>query len=109
MKHHTQTEYMNEGEFNMELQKHLRKCELEYRAKNMPQGSNVPWLAPYCGSVQEIARFLRDLGFKIASIIDEEPFPGGFHRWVVTTSGIIVYANTPKGLSDGLVAGTKNK
>ena len=63
-------------------------------AKNICVGYAGPldWLAPYCGTVQEIAVFLCRLGFHIAEIADEKPWPGAQHRWVTTTSGAIVYA-----------------
>lgn len=76
------------------LQRYLQKCELEYRAAHMLGGDTLDWLAPHCGSVWDIAAFLREIGFKIEGIVDEEPVPGEPHRWVVTTSGIVVYANT---------------
>ena len=56
---------MTDREFNEGLQRHLMRCELQYRAENAPKGSEVDWLAPHCGTVQEIARFLRELGFRI--------------------------------------------
>lgn len=49
---------MTGREFNEGLQRHLMRCELQYRAENAPKGSEVDWLAPHCGTVQEIARFL---------------------------------------------------
>ncbi len=52
---------MTDREFNEGLQRHLMRCELQYRAENAPKGSEVDWLAPHCGTVQEIARFLRSL------------------------------------------------
>lgn len=70
---------------------YLRKCELQYRADHMEHGGCLDWLAPHCGSVADIADFLRELGFKVKEIVDEEPWPGEKHRWVVTTSGIVVY------------------
>ena len=69
------------------LQKFLLKCELEYRAKHSQQASCLDWLAPHCGSVTE----MRELGFKIKNIVDEEPWPGEKHQWVETTAGVIVY------------------
>ena len=81
------------------LQLYLKKCELEYRAKHSQNAECLDWLAPYCGTVEEIARFLRDLGFRIKNIVDEEPWPGEKHQWVETTSGILVYVGT-----DGLFA-----
>lgn len=81
------------------LQLYLKKCELEYRAKHSQNAECLDWLAPYCGTVEEIARFLRDLGFRIKNIVDEESWPGEKHQWVETTSGILVYVGT-----DGLFA-----
>ena len=81
------------------LQLYLKKCELEYRAKHSQNAECLDWLAPYCGTVEEIARFLRDLGFRIKNIVDEEPWPGEKHQWVETTSGILAYVGT-----DGLFA-----
>lgn len=83
----------------MKLQLYLKKCELEYRAKHSQNAECLDWLAPYCGTVEEIARFLRDLGFRIKNIVDEESWPGEKHQWVETTSGILVYVGT-----DGLFA-----
>lgn len=74
------------------LTAYLKKCELQYRADHTDGADTLDWLAPYCGSVQEIAGFLRSLGFRIAAIMDEEPWPGEKHQWVVTTSGVVVYA-----------------
>lgn len=71
---------------------YLKKCELQYRADHAERSESLDWLAPHCGSVQEIADFLRSIGFRIASIVDEEPWPGEKHQWVVTTSGVVVYA-----------------
>lgn len=70
----------------------LRKCELQYRADHLDCAETLEWLAPYCGTVQEIASFLRSLGFHISQITDEEPWPGERYQWVITTSGVIVYA-----------------
>lgn len=69
------------------------KCEMEYRAKMLLKGSCVDWLAVYCDSLSDIAEFLRGIGFKIREIVDDEPWPGEVHKWVITTSGIIVYQN----------------
>lgn len=78
------------------LDRYLKKCELQYRADHLDPGSadTLDWLAPYCGSVSEIAAFLRSLGFRIAEMIDEEPWPGEKHQWVTTTSKVLVYAGT---------------
>lgn len=80
--------------FDEALHRYLRKCELQFRADNQPDGSLVPWLEPFCGSTEEIAAFLRELGFKIHAIIHEEDITFGFCQWVETTSGVIVFANT---------------
>lgn len=84
---------MGQKEFNEGLQRHLMKCELEYRAKMLPSGSCVDWLAEHCNSVTDIADFLRELGFKVKVIVDDVDCIGDPHRWVITTSGIIVYQN----------------
>lgn len=75
------------------LRNYLLKCELQYRAKHQEEGGCLEWLAPYCGSVKEIERFLREIGFRIKRIVDEEAWPGEVHQWVVTRSGVIVYVN----------------
>lgn len=75
----------------VKFQRYLLNCELEYRAKHNQQADCLDWLAPHCGSVAEIAQFLRDLGFRVKNIVDEEPWPGEKHQWVETTSGVIVY------------------
>ena len=79
-------------DFNERLQKHLWKSELEYRAKMLPNGSEVDWLAPYCGDVKSIASFLRSVGFQIKEITDITD-DWDKSQWVVTTSSIIVYVN----------------
>lgn len=79
--------------FEVGLQKHLWKCELEYRVKAKPTGSTVGWLGPFCGSTQQIAAFLREIGFRIDRIVDEVDCTGHPMQWVETTSGIIVFQN----------------
>ena len=91
--------------FNADLQRHLMKCELEYRAKMIPGASCVDWLGAYCNSVEDISRYLRAIGFKIRRIVDEKDAAGDAHRWVETTNGVIVYVNT--GCLFGLVAAAK--
>lgn len=76
------------------LHNHLLKCELQYRADHADGADTLDWLAPYCGSTKQVAAFLRSLGFRIARIVDEEPWPGEKHQWVVTTSGVVVYAGS---------------
>ena len=83
------------------LRAYLHKCELQYRADHLDAGQAeaLPWLARNCETTAQAAAFLRSLGFRIARIVDEEPWPGERHQWVVTTSGVVVYAG-----SDGLFA-----
>lgn len=85
--------------YEVNLQKHLQKCELEYHAKHSTGPVEVEWLKGACGSVECIADFLRSIGCKVKRVVDEEPCPGEIHQWVETTNGLIVYAN-----SNGLVA-----
>lgn len=80
--------------FYSELQAHLWKCEIEFTADRYPHGHKIEWLSEFCTSTESIAQFLRSIGFKIKEILDEEPWPGEVHQWVVTTSGIVVYVNT---------------
>ena len=82
------------NDFNEGLKKHLLKSELEYRAKMLPKGSEVDWLAPYCDNVKSIADFMRSIGFKIKAAVDEGDSFGEKHQWVVTTNGVIVYVNS---------------
>lgn len=96
-----------EETFDFRLSKHLMKCELEFRAKELPNGSCVDWLARVCGSTEEIASFLRQIGFKIRRIVDDEPQPGEYYRWVETTNGVIVYVSSE--YVPGLVAGTSTE
>ncbi len=79
--------------FYSDLQAHLWKCEIEFTADRYPHGHEIEWLSEYCTSTESIAQLLRSIGFKIKEILDEEPWPGEVHRWVVTTSGIVVYVN----------------
>ena len=90
--------------FQEGLERYLRKCELEYRAKWLPGGSCVEWLEPYCGSTGEIVGFLRDLGFRIRRVVDEETTFGDRHQWVVASGDVIVFVNTP--WAKGFVIGT---
>lgn len=94
---------MTQTEFDHGLQLRLWRCELQYRAENLPHGSSVDWLAPYCYSVNEIARFLRELGFRIKEVSEyTDPSTGEKFNWVITNGGIIVYENS--GDSRGFVA-----
>ena len=92
---------MRDLEFECALEEHLRKCELEYRAKKKPHGSECDWLAEHCESTDSIARFLRSLGFRVKEInnIDEDC------AYVVTTSGVVVYKNFAD--CGGFVVGTE--
>ena len=87
-----------------DLKNCLMKCEIQYRAGHTEGCSCLDWLAPHCGSVTEIAQFLRELGFKIKNIVDEEPWPGEKHQWVETTAGVIVYVG-----DDGLFGMSGNR
>lgn len=75
------------------LHHHLQKCEIEYIVERSEGGETIDWLAPYCGTVEQIAAFLRGLGFHVKSVVDEESCPGECYQWVETTSGVLVYAN----------------
>lgn len=93
---------MTDQAFMAGLQRHLWRSELQYRMEKAPHGSNVDWLIPHCDNVRSIAEFLRELGFRIKETIDETDAEGTRFCWVITTSGLIVYANTAH--SRGLVA-----
>lgn len=85
-------------DFELALDKHLRREELLFRAKHKPKGSTVDWLAPSCESLNDLVLSLRYLGFRIKETVDCEGA-----EWVVTTSGVIVYVNSEH--SRGLVCG----
>lgn len=76
-------------DFELALDKHLKREELLFRAKHCPQGSRVEWLAPNCETVEAIVDALRNLGFRIKDIDDCPNTP----TMVVTTSGVIVFEN----------------
>lgn len=69
---------------------YLKKCELQYRVDHTEGAFALEWLKPHTKSVEDIAVFLRQLGFRIKEIVDyassEEML-----CWVETTSGVIVY------------------
>ena len=90
-------------DFEIALDKHLKREELLFRAKHCPNGSCVAWLAPNCDTVEAIVDDLRYLGFRIKEIVDWVDCDGTAYRWVVTTSGAVVYVND--GYSSGFVAG----
>lgn len=83
-------------DFELALDRHLKREELLFRAKHKPGGSKVDWLAPSCGSVEAIVDNLRYLGFRIKTIDDGPDTP----TMVVTTSGVIVFVG-----DDGFVYG----
>ena len=95
--------------FNSDLQAHLWKCEIEFTADRCPHGHCIDWLSEMCTSTESIAQFLRGIGFKIKEV--PIIWPGEFHRWVVTTSGIVVYANDKdlKGFVAKRVTGRKRQ
>lgn len=75
------------------LQNYLLKCELQYRAEHADGVERVGWLMDYCKTVKQTARFLRDIGFRVKDIADDVDCAGDRHAWVVTTSGVVVYAD----------------
>lgn len=84
---------MSKDTFEAALERHLKKCELEYRAKHGGMAQQVDWLAPYCDTLEGIADMLRELGFKVKRIMNDTIAEGEYMRWVETTGGIIVYQN----------------
>lgn len=80
-------------DFDLALEKHLRREELLFRAKHCPGGSNVDWLAPSCESLEDIVSMLRWLGFRVKEVVDDTDCAGDTCRRVITTSGVIVFVN----------------
>jgi hypothetical protein len=91
-------------EFEVQLQNFLKREELAYRVKALPNGSEVDWLIPHCTSIEDIQAFLISIGLKIKQmdnftgfIIDDaegnvlETIGSG--QWVETSKGICVYVN----------------
>lgn len=78
------------------LRNYLMKCELQYRADHLEKGTagQLDWLAEHCDCLEDIQRFLRELGFRVRAVVDDADCTGHVCRWVTTTSGIIVYENT---------------
>lgn len=72
---------------------HLQKCEIEYIAEHSEGGETIDWLAPYCGTVEQIAVFLREIGSQIKGYMDGGLYPIEYAGWVETTSSILVYVN----------------
>lgn len=75
------------------LQNYLLKCELQYRADHADGMERVGWLMEYTRTARQATRFLRDIGFRVKEIVDDVDCAGERHCWVVTTSGVIVYAD----------------
>lgn len=75
------------------LHRHLQKCEIEYIAEHSEGGETIDWLAPYCGTVEQIAAFLRSIGLQIKGYMDGGLYPIEYAGWVETTSSILVYVN----------------
>lgn len=75
------------------LQNYLLKCELQYRADHADGVERVSWLMEYTRTVKQTTRFLRDIGFRVKDIVDDVDCAGDRHAWVVTTSGVVVYAD----------------
>lgn len=84
----------NSEEFRTGLARHLRRAELEYRSRVIPDGSCVDWLAEHCETAHDIEDYLRELGFRISSVHTGDAYPWFYPEMVITTSGIAVYANT---------------
>ena len=75
------------------LHRHLQECEIEYIAEHSEGGETIDWLAPYCGTVEQIAAFLWSIGFQIKGYMDGGLYPIEYAGWVETTSSILVYVN----------------
>ena len=75
------------------LQNYLLKCELQYRADHSDVVERVDWLMEYTRTAKQTARFLRDIGFRVKELVDDVDCAGDRHVWVVTTSGVVVYAD----------------
>ena len=75
------------------LQNYLLKCELQYRSEHADGVERVGWLMECTRTAKQTARFLRDIGFRVKDIVDDVDCAGDSHAWVVTTSGVVVYAD----------------
>ena len=75
------------------LQNYLLKCELQYRADHADGVERIGWLMEYTQTAKQTARFLRDIGFRVKEVVDDVDCAGEYHCWVVTTSGVVVYAD----------------
>lgn len=97
---------MADKDFEIALDKHLKREELLFRAKHCPNGSCVDWLAPNCVSVEAIVDELRWLGLRIKEIVDDDGTDEVDEmHFVVTTSGVVVFVNAD--CVRGLVTGRK--
>lgn len=90
-------------DYNIRLQNYLKKCELDYHVHNFEAPIEIPWLADHCDATDHICAYLRYLGYRIKKVVDDEPVPGEYMRWVETTNGLIVYADHPGYKSNGLI------
>lgn len=75
------------------LQNYLLKCELQYRAEHADGVERVDWLTEYTRTACQAGQFLRDIGFRVKEIVDDVDCSGERHCRVVTTSGVVVYAD----------------
>ena len=75
------------------LQNYLLKCELQYRVDHADGVERVGWLMEYTRTTKQTTRFLRDIGFRVKETVDDVDCAGERHCLVVTTSGVLVYAD----------------
>lgn len=75
------------------LQNYLLKCELQYRAEHADGVDCLKWMGKFCDTCENTAQFLRDIGFRVKKTVDDVDCAGDRHAWVVTTSGVVVYAD----------------
>ena len=75
------------------LEGYLHKQEIQWIAANVPGGDFIDWLVPHCGAVDDLAEYLREIGFRVKRIVDDTDCGGNRIQYVVTTSGVIVYAD----------------
>ena len=90
--------------FEDQLQRHLMKAELDFRARHQDGPSCLDWLAPHCGNLEDIYSFLRSLGYKRLEKVSETDTQGDTMRWVQTGS-FSVFENTA--YSEGLFSPTR--
>ena len=75
------------------LEAYLRKQEIQWISNNVHGGACIEWLALHCGTVKDISEYIRELGFRVKRIVDDADCDGNRMQYVVTTSGVIVYAD----------------